>query len=120
MTAPLKIRVLEQPVEVGVRFVAEYLTGKIGVVGFGATETAAKGDLAAQAAWYAPDDPEYLAVVADDPDVLRAAVAAAKRNATKRRIGADVHPEREDLLRSAKQWDRAAACLQTLLDKVTP
>ena len=102
------------------RFVAEYLTGKIGVVGFGATETAAKGDLAAQAAWYAPDDREYLAVVADDPDVLRAAVAAAKRYAAKRRIGADVDPERDDLLRSARQWDRAAARLQTLLDKVNP
>ncbi len=120
MTTPLKIRVLEHPEVSAARFVAEYLTGKIGVVGLGTTETAAKGDLAAQAAWYAPGDPEYLAVVAGDPDVLRAAVAAAKRNATKRRIGADVHPEREDLLRSAKQWDRAAACLQTLLDKVTP
>ncbi len=120
MTAPLKIRVLEQPKVIGARFVAEYLTGKIGVVGFGATETAAKGDLAAQAAWYAPDDPEHLAVVAGDSDVLRAAVAVAKRNAAKRRTGADVDPERDDLLRSAAKWDRAAGRLQTLLDKVAP
>jgi len=120
MTAPLKIRVLEHPEVLSARFVAEYLTGKIGVVGFGDTETAAKGDLAAQAAWYAPGDPEYLAVIADDPDVLRAAVVAAKRNAAKRRTGADVDPEREDLLRSAVKWDRAAARLQALLDKVNP
>ncbi len=120
MTAPPKIRVLEHPEVLSTRFVAEYLAGKIGVVGLGDTVTAAKGDLAAQAAWYAPDDPEYLAVVAGDPDVLRAAVAVAKRNAAKRRIGADVGPEREDLLRSAARWDRAAGRLQVLLDKVTP
>jgi len=74
----------------------------------------------AKTSWYAPGDPEYLAVIADDPDVLRAAVVAAKRNAAKRRTGADVDPEREDLLRSAVKWDRAAARLQALLDKVNP